>query len=61
MSLVKVIDSETKELKRFETYDAKPLAIVKDGILEITVLGISEGYVVKDNQLIVYATGNLAY
>ena len=61
MSLVKVTDSKTGELKRYETYDGKPLAIVKNGNLEITTLGLVEGYVIKDNNLIVYATGNLAY
>lgn len=49
--LVKVMDSTTMALKRWETPTAIPLAEVIDGKLVLTPLGISRGYKVVGQYL----------
>jgi len=46
-SLVKVTDAATGELKRWETPDAKPLAVRKNRSLVLTKLGKKLGYKVN--------------
>lgn len=51
VNLVRVTDAETGELKRWENPDGKPLAIVEDGILKLTLLGRQRGYRVINKHL----------
>ncbi len=46
-SLVKVKDATTGELKRWETSNAKPVAIRRNGSLVLTLLGKRLGYKVN--------------
>lgn len=61
-SYVKVSDANTGKLKGYQDVYGTYLAKVDENdTLKITKEGLIEGLVVKDNQLIVYASGNLAY
>ena len=51
MSIVKVTDAKTGKLKRYEDEHGKAVAIVKNGRLQITVVGAERNLVVKDNKL----------
>jgi hypothetical protein len=46
-SLVKVFDAATGRLKRWETSEGKPIAIVSQGKLTLTELGKRLGYKVN--------------
>ena len=50
-SLVKVTDASTKELKRWESPNGKPLALIKDSKPVLTKLGKRLGYKVVGNHL----------
>lgn len=51
VGLVKVTDNQTGELKRWETPNGKPVAVIQDDILVLTKLGRQLRYTVAGKHL----------
>ena len=50
--LVKVTDAITGDLRRWETQRGKPMAVMENGSLVLTRIGIQMGYKVRNKGLI---------
>ncbi len=61
MGIIKIKSQKTGKLLRFESKEGVPLAIVRDGKLEMTFDGMKEGLAVKGGRLVNRSSGVSAY